>query len=341
VPRIYQHWNEAETRLAADEATDTFVKFQVKWGELKRQGLLAETDVPRRINQWRNKRREASAARAAEGQATLAAIAKDTPKARRVSASRIAPSPRTPRTIGARIKTDGLLILSDCHIPSQDHELMNKCIDLALSWGVKDVLLAGDLINNDAFSTHANTAADDTDSFEIEMLESSKAMEALQNTFERVFHMQGNHEIRLMKSSPIGHYLWEQWWQKGSLTLTDFEWVEVVHGKDKWRVSHPRRGRATPLSFARQLATKKRCNTIVAHQHLNSMGRDISGYYYAIDCGMSANPDLIPYQLKTDGTTSEMQQGAVILKASTDDHLHPYLLSPDMDWKAMAKLYNK
>ena len=329
--RTYQIWGEAESQLVADPKISSFDLFQTEWKKLRERGLLNDGDKPRSVIQWRNKRSEHR----------LPAIVSDTPMARNLSlAARIEDSPRAPRTIGASIKCDSILILPDVHIPRQDAPFINRAIDLAESWVIETCLLAGDFINCDDFSSHPTTATDDTDPLSVEMAESERAMQVLQNKFKRVFHMQGNHEIRAMRSSVLGTFFYEKFWQHGNLVVTDFEWVELRYKEDVWRITHPRRGRSTPLSFGRQLASKKQCNVVVAHQHLLAQGHDASGKFWCIDSGMCADPSRIPYALKTDGTSSEMQQGCVVLYG-VKDKLQPYLLYPDMDWDAMSRLYKR
>jgi hypothetical protein len=65
-------------------------------------------------------------------------------------------------------------------------------------------------------------------------------------------------------------------------------------------------------------------HVIMGHNHLWGMTRDESGTFWAIESGVCADPERIPYYNEVHNTRPAMCTGAVIVRDGV-----PWLLSPE------------
>jgi len=224
------------------------------------------------------------------------------------------------------VEAERLLILFDAHAPRHDAVWMNRVVGLALKWGITDCVIGGDLIDWDALSFFGSAL--ETDAQE-EMACTEQILDALLSSFE-VWYIPGNHEDRVKRL--LGHKLpmtslmrlYQPTSNADKIHLSNLYWCEVVSGGQKFYVEHPKNTSVIATRVAQSLAAKYHTHVIMGHNHLWGMTKDVSGGYYAIEGGVCADPERIPYNRERHNTRPAMQQGAVMVINGT-----PWLLSPD------------
>ena len=237
--------------------------------------------------------------------------------------AKVAASPVRPLA-GPLVAEGDMLILPDPHCPFHDAAWVNRCIDLALSWGVELAGIPGDLIDWTAFShygRHAGVEAED------EIRAAEQFMRTLALSFERVYCAPGNHELRLARM--VGYALslerLAEWWvTRPNILTTRRQWFWLDSGGQRYRVVHPRNYSRNPPSNSVRLCAKYRTHIIAGHSHHWGMAYDVSGQSIAIDAGMCAAERLLDYVQEETANNPRMVQGAVIVRDGI-----PYLLSPD------------
>lgn len=113
-------------------------------------------------------------------------------------------------------------------------------------------------------------------------------LQILVDTFDRVYFCRGNHEKRWIDMN-LGMVGMEELFYMTGITegyeITLDDHMRLKSGKENWLLAHPRNFRQTPLSVARDLASKYRMNVVSAHGHQWTQGADRSGHYLCLDGG--------------------------------------------------------
>jgi hypothetical protein len=190
--------------------------------------------------------------------------------------------------------TGNLAITADWHIPLYDAEYANRFIRTAQERGHKDLLIAGDFFNFDALSAYDPKQHEA--GLEKELDEALKVMRVLLDTFDNIYYLWGNHDVRLHRA--LGFALQFQTAMKlvfGNLgedalerirfTNLDHMWVDVEGEQDSWYVCHPANYSRIPLSTARVLASKFNANVITAHSHHCAVGYATDGNRVVAEIG--------------------------------------------------------
>jgi len=236
--------------------------------------------------------------------------------------AKIAPSPVQP--IDPALEATGnIIILPDPHAPFHDAAWMERCIDLALKWGIKQVGIAGDLIDWTAFSFYGRQAGIEA---ETEICAAKQLTETLAGVFDKVYYCQGNHEVRLARM--VGYALSleriAEWWvTRENVCVTKRRYFWLTSADRRYMVIHPKNYSRIPGLNSTRLCAKYHVNIIGTHSHHWGMAIDVSGRYVGIDAGMCASSRLIDYVQEEVVTNPMMVQGACIVKDGVE-----YLLCP-------------
>lgn len=215
------------------------------------------------------------------------------------------------------------LCLFDLQVPFHDAAWINRCIALALGWGVENVILGGDLVDLAAFSPFGRTVEVEA---EDEIRATEQVLTALSSSFSRVYWFAGNHEARLAiqlgKQVKLERAL-NMFSRADNVQVSDFRWCELSCAGADFYIEHPGSFSKRPTSVAVELCAIHDRSVIAGHGHLWGMTRDASNRHWAIDSGMCADPERLEYNVKVHKRFPKMVQGAVIVRESI-----PYLLCP-------------
>jgi hypothetical protein len=215
------------------------------------------------------------------------------------------------------------LLLFDVHSPCHDAAWINRCVDLALRWGVHKLGIGGDLVDFTAFSVFAKSNEYDV---QTEIAATEGILRTLESCFDEVVYSAGNHEQRLSRLPdwllPVETAM-RLFMRAGRTTFTRSYWFTLESGGESYYIEHPRNVSVAQTLVPARLAAKYHTHVIAGHGHLWGQGRDVSGRYWAIDSGMAADPARLEYYVSQHNVRPAMQQGAVIVRGGV-----PVLLSP-------------
>ena len=206
------------------------------------------------------------------------------------------------------------LLLFDIHSPCHDAKWIDRCVSLALKWGVNQCGIGGDLVDFTAFSIFAKSDAYDV---QTEIVVTESILKALESAFDKIMYSAGNHEIRLSRRTdwmlPVETAV-RLFVKDGKTTFTRSYWWTLESGGESYYIEHPRNASINQTIVPAKLAAKYHKNVIAGHGHLQGTGHDVSGRYVAIDSGMCADPDRLEYYQMQHTTRPAMMQGAVIVR---------------------------
>jgi hypothetical protein len=282
----------------------------------------------------------------------------------------VSESPYPKYTEPLKVETDKILILPDVELPLHDASFINKCIDLALSWKVDNLLCAGDLFHLDALTgweaswnkvvrnymdertkdklndiflkikdekvrEEAFVAIDDlkpktNGSFAEEISISKKVITEL-NVFKNRYHIMGNHEGRLLR---LIESSMEADNLKDMFKMDGWNMSEYYFAevlcKEKYKIAHPKPFGKTA---ATEMASKYLCHYIMGHSHDWSVRKDRSGTFWAIQMGHCADEKKFAYESQRDRTYWAHSHGAVIIRDG-----YPFLLGEETPWSLMKRM---
>lgn len=186
-----------------------------------------------------------------------------------------------------------IAITADWHIPLYDAEYANEFIKTARERGHKDLLIAGDFFNFDALSAYE--PKQHSAGLEGEMVEALAVMRVLLETFDNIYYLWGNHDVRLHRAlgyalqfqnamKMVFGNLGEEAMSRLKFTNLDHMWIDV-DGQEPWYVCHPANYSRIPLSTARILAAKYNANVITAHSHHCAVGYATDGERVVAEIG--------------------------------------------------------
>jgi len=226
------------------------------------------------------------------------------------------------------------LILCDSHIPYHDAKFINQVFALAQSWGIKNLLLAGDVVDIAALSVFAHRP-EATLKKELSDLESF--FRVVDEMFDKVLMLLGNHERRFL------HFLKEELRAEHILKLVGEKKAVISEYSyafvENWLVGHPRNVSVIPGRVPVFLSRKyPKYNVASGHGHLAGMAYCEDGVRLAVDIGCSCDEKRLDWIAEHLQTRGAMAQGALILR-KIDSTIYPWWLHPKTDWEALARCY--
>lgn len=193
------------------------------------------------------------------------------------------------------IKANSVLILGDLHVNFLDEEVFVRAMRFARSNKIKTVILAGDVLNADAFSVFPKVQP--SQDFGIEVRQAGLMFSILAKCFDRIYWICGNHDRRIAKMAMgeltldhIADVVCGAARKKTTVTQYSRMWVESKTGM--WLIAHQKNYSRVKLSVARALAAKYGCHVICAHQHHCAVGSSDNGKLVVADlpCVCSCPP---------------------------------------------------
>lgn len=217
--------------------------------------------------------------------------------------------PPVPRTHGSAV------IVSDLHIPFHDpHAVIHAC-KLATRLGIDHLIVAGDLLHADSISKYDRAGA--TVPITNELVGAGRALGALEEVFERITVIPGNHDQRLekmfsrMRDTKDGRQGLELAARLlGVMNPDDAEAMTeglLSHylGSDKvvihplpqmelngtWLIQHPGSVSRMAPQNERKMAAKHRKSVLQGHSHLWGIGFDDSATDICFNIGHMSRPE--------------------------------------------------
>lgn len=246
-------------------------------------------------------------------------------------AIRVAPSNHPRYNTPPRV--DGsCLVIGDAQVPFQDADFIDKCKSVALAYGVKSMVWVGDMIDLHAISIFLAQAKD---ALADELLEDEIGLKSIAAGFDQILWLCGNHDERLSRVLQM----WVPMERIAAMLGLDarIEASNYYHCfiGDKWLASHPKNSSVIPARIPSTLALKYRRNVLSFHGHL--VGAVQINDYWAIDVGVTCDPERLEYSMVRQSTRPKVQRGAVLMLKGADDAYHPRLLNDLTNWELEVK----
>ena len=218
------------------------------------------------------------------------------------------------------------IIIGDAHLPTTDFALAETMLKIAQRLGIKKLLIAGDLINADAYSRYEHLVSPPT--LAEESAVAVRFMARVGEVFDEHVLLRGNHEDRFLKrnggnvSVGVLGALFSS--ARGKLRTTPYSYATVRSGGQVWRVTHQRNYSRIPGRVAERLAMKYGCNIISFHQHHVGVHMSSNGQWVLVDGGGLFDDEKMAYVQLTDSIMPRMARGFVVLEHGTASLVTPY-----------------
>lgn len=185
-----------------------------------------------------------------------------------------------------KIKVGSVLILGDVHANFVSPEVIKRARSFAFAHKIKTLVLAGDVVNADAFSSHPAKQRRESIGDEIEQCKA--LFNYFDDVFSAIYWITGNHDRRIstltfgeLNIYQLADMVCGAVRRKVKVTPYSRLWIES--GGQLWLVAHQKNYSKVKLSVARALASKYECNVICAHQHLCAVGASDNGRHVVAD----------------------------------------------------------
>jgi len=222
------------------------------------------------------------------------------------------------------------IVFCDFHSPYYSEHWFNRGLAVADAMGIKDCIIAGDLVDLDFIKSWPNDRIEEQSTLDSESRATEPVFKAL-DYFDNITLIKGNHENRVNRATDgkiqarhlfeiMGQRVWEE-----KFTYSVYDKLFIG---DKWMIVHPRSYSQISASVAVRLAEKFHRHILNAHGHFFAMRYDRSGQYVALDLGGMFDPEKIGYiNLKTT-THPAWNPGFVVI--TEDNKLH--IFHEHVDW---------
>ena len=266
------------------------------------------------------------------------------------------------------------LVLPDIEMPFHHADFLNRVLDLAQKWNIRQCIMAGDLLHFDSLSgwepnwTNENKGGlsaeaekrlidfamkmgskkqgefmdlignigikDEQDGASMELDTARKELHHIDQLFDRVDFVIGNHEGRLLRAlqttlNPnellrlldIKNPRWR---------IAPFYYSKLETERGTYRIEHPKNSGKFSAS---RLASKYLTHILMAHSHQLNFTYDPSGTFYAIEMGCCVDETRLAYVGQRSNTSPTHMLGAVIVRDGI-----PWLLHQNVDWKRLGEI---
>lgn len=271
------------------------------------------------------------------------------------------------------IMTGDALVLPDMEMPFHNADFINRCLELAEAWGIKQCILAGDTLHFDSLTgwdpswaneNNGGMTADaearlmdfaktlspkkqgelfgvigeigerkENDGLSTELHVARRELKALDSVFDRVDMILGNHCGRLLRALEV--------------TLSPKELLRLLETGKKWRIAEYyfmhletvtgtftiEHPKNASKFSASRLCSKYKTHVLMAHSHQLNFTFDTSGTYYAVEMGCCVDENRLPYCAQRHNVSPMHSLGAVIVKDG-----YPHLLHPEIPWTRYKKM---
>lgn len=227
------------------------------------------------------------------------------------------------------------MVVGDVHVPATDWFLAEMVARVAEKLGINRLIIAGDLFNQDVYSSYKAIVPPPT--WEQERDAAKILLKDWLITFDEIIITMGNHDRRL------------QLWTDGHLNESDiigmittsdkvkvnnYGFSTLTSGGVKWRITHPRDYSKNQLVVANALAQKFQSNIVSFHEHHQGIGWDDFGRYLIVNGGILADPAKFAYAVLDDNKKAAMIPGFVSIKNGSP---RIYGRAPLTDWSEYVK----
>jgi len=224
------------------------------------------------------------------------------------------------------------MIVSDVHAPCTDYDMAQMVSVIAEKHLPKcqGLIVAGDMLNADAYSKYANLIR--LPSWQTEIESAKHLFTEWLEIFPRIVWLLGNHEHRKLAADngqTTVQQLLDMVCQDPRVTISTLDRCYIETGNGKWLIAHGRNYSQSQLTNAAKYAEKYQCNVIAGHEHHLAVGQDLYKRYIVVNNGGLFDPRKLAYVQLNTSTSAEMAPGFTMLRGG-----YPYVFGRDhvTDW---------
>lgn len=204
------------------------------------------------------------------------------------------------------------LIVSDLHIPFFDTVWIQRALDIAKAQKLRQVIIAGDLL--DAKSISSFRCSDRNHTLQMEFTAARQLLMAFLDRFDAVYLLTGNHDERVARFTDNQFnlsFFYTHIVPDRKLKVSDYAWCTV---NDDIRVTHPYNYSSVPGAVPRALASKYQQHIIMGHTHRYAYAFDPSGKYVACEIGGLFDVKKMDWQMLKDNRAPMWNNGFAMVK---------------------------
>jgi hypothetical protein len=224
------------------------------------------------------------------------------------------------------------VLVGDVHAPTFDKKLATQVKTVGEALNIDTLLIVGDLINADCFSTYEHPLYPLP--FTAEISAAEKLIADWAGHYQRILMVMGNHDKRLLKK--LGGSFAADWLGRildaghGRFTVSAYSHIKITSGGEVFRATHQRNFSRIPGRVGNQLAQKFQCHMITFHEHHLAAMMDDYCRYSVINCPGLMEENQLGYTMD-DNTSPRMAKGFCVLVNGTAHLITPYKAYTDLD----------
>ncbi len=237
-------------------------------------------------------------------------------------------------THGAPFALSGdFVITGDWQLPTTNYDfaaLPSAIGQKHLPKGNRRLIIAGDFINADAFTTYESDLP--TPAFEDELAAAEWLVGEMLRVYNEIYWIMGNHERRIGKRTrgALNHNRLRSLITRDErVKVSPWGHLTIDTPQGIYRVTHACNYSVNQLTVASELAQKFQQHIISHHEHHCGIGWDRFGRYIVVNNGGIFADEQMDYAVMDDGKNPRMKRGFTLLKDGV-----PTLLSraPMTNW---------
>jgi len=208
--------------------------------------------------------------------------------------------------------SDRALVIGDIEVPCHSVEILEIACEVAKKYGLDTLIINGDLISLDSFSTWARNTVYKLD-FKEELEPTMEILKIFLSIFKNLYIITGNHERRLAHKLSGEITIADFFTRLAGVQFSEYSYCTLQSGDSDILVCHQDNYSKQPLSVARELASVHLKNIIAGHTHHLAQGYDKSGQFWIVDGGCCRDMLRTEYKATRVNTFPKWNNGVVMV----------------------------
>lgn len=219
------------------------------------------------------------------------------------------------------------VVVSDVHAPFTDYTFAEKPNEVGKHYGVKRLIIAGDLIDAGTQNNFRKKVRPPLLSLDLDM--ASRLMIYWSDWFEEIWFLPGNHDDWVLENEDGNidindmYHLLRGDSLRGKFIVTPYDRITLNSSGDIWTIPHQAENNVTSLSVGEKLVNKYRTNVIVPHQHNHAWGYDRYGHNVIVDIGGLHDENKMAYMTLKTSTRPKFDKSFAVIQDGGFDVITP------------------